>query len=65
MEILRWSRFVMEARDLGQNILRGRVKYPSVLRCIGNNDPSGRKYKGGISSKILGGQILKLLQVGG
>lgn len=56
-EILHWFWFIMEARDLSQKTLRGSVKYPTVLRYIWNKDPTARKRKAGISSKILGGRF--------
>ena len=40
MEILPWSWYVTVARGLGQNVLRGRMRCPAVLRCVGNKDPS-------------------------
>ena len=41
--ILSWFWWVMEARALGQNICRRRVKCPALLRCVGNKNPIGEK----------------------
>lgn len=57
MENLHWSLYIMAARGLGQNVLRGRMKHPAALRYVGNKDPSGRKHKIGLSSKIFGGRF--------
>lgn len=50
----------MGTRNLGQNILRGRVKCPAVLRCTRTKDPPRRTHE----ARLLGAG-LKLSEVGG